>query len=323
MKAVIRTQYGPPEVLQLREIDKPIPKADQVLVKVHAASVNPADWHIMRADPFFIRFMGFGILRPKGQILGIDVAGRVEAVGSEVTQFQIGDEVLGGGARVFAEYAAFRSGSLIKKPVTMSFAQAAAIPVAAITALQGLRDHGKLQSGHNVLINGASGGVGTFAVQIAKAMGATVTGVCSGRNVELVKSLGADHVIDYMQTDYTQAGANFDLILDNNAGRSLFRPLRALGPKGIYVFIGGSAFLLAMVQQLAQKLILPLTGGKRVAGMLAKINPDDLRHLTELYASGKVTPVIDREYPLSQVPEAIRYLEQGHARGKVVIRVES
>ncbi len=321
MKAIVRTKYGSPDILELKEVDKPAPRDNQVLVRIRAASVNPLDWHILRGKPFLVRLMGFGFLKPKHQMLGADIAGRIEAVGRNVTQFKVGDEVFGSGMGGFAEYACFREDKLALKPAAMTFEQAAAVPVAGLTALQGLREHGRIQSGQHVLINGASGGVGTFAVQIAKALGTHVTGVCSGRNLEMVRSIGADQVIDYTKENFWRSGKEYDLILDNNAGRSLLKPLRALNSTGTYVFVGGSAFVLPMLQQLILKPFYSRKNGQRNLGMMANVNQKDLAFLKELFEAGKVMPVIDRRYTLSEVPEAIRYLEEGHARGKVVITV--
>ncbi|OGC80944.1 MAG: alcohol dehydrogenase [candidate division Zixibacteria bacterium RBG_16_43_9] len=319
MKAIVRTKYGSPDVLELREIGKPDPKEHQVLIKVHAASVNPLDWHILRGKPFLVRLMGFGLLKPKHQILGADIAGRVEAVGKNATQFRIGDEVFGSGMGGFAEYACFREDKLVLKPATMTFEQAAAVPVAGLTALQSLRDHGRIQPGQHVLINGASGGVGTFAVQIAKAFGAEVTGVCSTRNVEMVRSIGADHVIDYTKEDFWRSGKEYDLILDNAAYHSIRKPLRALNPTGTYVLIGGS--IACLVQSSILKPLFSKKEGRKITSVMAKVNAPDLAFLKELLETGKVVPVLDRRYSLSEVPQAIRYLEEGHARGKVVITV--
>ena len=308
-------------MLELCELDRPVPKQNQVLVKVHAASVNPLDWHLLRGEPFLVRFMGFGLFKPKSQILGADIAGRVEAIGSNVTKFKVGDDVFGGGMGGFAEFACMREDKLVPKPAALSFDQAAAVPVAGLTALQALRDHGKIQSGQSVLINGASGGVGTFAVQIAKAYGARVTGVCSGRNVEMVRTIGADDVIDYTKEDFSKSGKKYDLILDNNAGRSMLKPLRALTPTGVYVFVGGSAFLLTILQDLALKPLLSIKKGKRIASLMANVNHNDLATLSEWLIAGKIVPVIDRKYRLEEVPDAICYVEKGHARGKVIIEV--
>jgi NADPH:quinone reductase-like Zn-dependent oxidoreductase len=286
---------------------------------VLAASVNPLDWHILRGKPFLVRLMGFGLLKPKHLILGADIAGMVEAVGRNVTQFRVGDEVYGSAMGGFAEYACFSENKLVSKPAAMTFEQAAAIPVAGLTALQGLRDHGQIQPGQRVLINGASGGVGTFAVQIAKAFGARVTGVCSRRNLDMVSSIGADNVIDYTKEDFTQSGDKYDLILDNNAGQLLLKPVRALNPTGIYVFVGGSAFILTMLQELILKPLFSRKKGRKIVSMIARVNQKDLASLRELLETGKVTPVIDKRFSLSETPEAIRYVEKGHARGKVVI----
>lgn len=320
MKAIVRTRYGSPDVLELRDIDTPNPKDNQVLVGVHSASVNPLDWHILRGKPFLLRIMGYGLLKPKHQVLGADIAGRVEALGGSVTKFKVGDEVFGSSLGGFAEFACAGENKLVQKPSVLSFDRAAAVPIAGLTALQALRDHGHLQPGQRVLINGASGGVGTFAVQIAKALGAEVTGVCSGRNLELVRSIGADHVIDYTREEYWSSGKTFDLILDNAAGRSLLRPLSALTPTGTYVMIGG-----AMSNFLKEPFLKPLYSrkkGKKFTGMLARITAKDLSFLKDLLEAGKVVPVIDRKYPLSETPQAIRYVEEGHARGKVIIVVQ-
>jgi NADPH:quinone reductase-like Zn-dependent oxidoreductase len=322
VKAIVYTQYGPPDVLELEEIQKPIPKHDEVLIKVHAVSANPLDWHLLRADPFFVRLMGPGLLKPKSKILGADIAGRVEAIGRDVKQFQSNDEVFGaislGG---FAEYACARENELVLKPTGMTFEEAAAVPVAALTALQGLRDKGRIQPGQKVLIHGASGGVGTFAVQIAKSFGTEVTGVCSTRNLDMVRSIGADHVIDYTQEDFTQKGQRYDLILAVAGDRSIFAYKSALSPNGTWVLIGSSS----AVQMLAGMLLGPLIsalGSKKMGAMMTKTNQKDLVFVKELLEAGKVVPVIDRCYTLSEVPEALRYLEEGHAQGKVVITVE-
>jgi NADPH:quinone reductase-like Zn-dependent oxidoreductase len=321
MKAIVRTRYGSPEILELKEVDKPVPKDHQALVKIHAASVNPLDWHILRGKPFMVRLMGFGFLKPKRQILGADIAGQVEAVGRNVTRFRAGDEVFGSGMGGFAEYACFREDKLVLRPAAMTFEQVAAVPVAGLTALQGLRDHGRIQPGHHVLINGASGGVGTFAVQIAKALGAHVTGVCSGRNLEMVRSIGADHVIDYTKEDFWRTEKRYDLILDTAANRSILKPVSVLTPTGSYVWVGGSAFLLTMLQQLILKPLFSKKNGRRISGMMANVNQTDLALLKDLLDAGKIVPVIDRKYSLSETPQAIRYVEEGHARGKVVITV--
>ncbi len=321
MKAIIYTKYGPPDVLQLKEVEKPAPKDNEVLVKVHAASVNPLDWHFMRGEPFLVRLMVGGLLKPKKKILGADIAGRVEAVGRNVKQFQPGDEVFGGnGVGGFAEYVCLTENSLALKPANISFEEAAAVPVAALTALQGLRDYGQIQPEQKVLINGAGGGVGTFAVQIAKSFGAQVTGVCSTMKLDMVRSIGADQVIDYTGEDFTQNRQRYDLILDAAAYRSISDYKRALSPKGIYVLVGGSMALMFRVMLVGPWL--SMTGSKKMRTVMAKINKKDLALMKELLEAGKVIPVIDRRYSLSEVPEAIKYLEEGHAQGKVVITVQ-
>jgi len=320
MKAIVYTKYGPPEVLQLKEVEKPTPKNDEVLIKVHAASVNPVDWHYMRGKPFFMRIMGIGLRKPKKTMLRADIGGWVEAVGKNVRQFQPGDEVFGRGQGGFAEYACFNENSLAEKPANISFEEAAAVPVAALTALQGIRDKGKIQSGQKVLINGASGGVGTFSVQIAKSFGAEVTGVCSTRNLDKALSIGADHVIDYTQEDFTKNEQRYDLIIAVNGYHSILDYKRALSSKGIYVVAGGS-----MAQVFQTMLLGPFMSkkeGKKMGSMgVAKMNKKDMDFLAALLESGKVKPVIDRRYPLSETAEAIQYLEEGHAQGKVVITV--
>ena len=322
MKAIVATKYGPPDVLNLEEVENPAPKEDDVLVKVHAASVNAGDWHLLRADPFLTR-LAFGLLKPKHKVLGADVAGRVEAVGKNVTQFRPGDEVFGDlsgcGFGGFAEYVCATEDALALKPADTSFEEAAAVPSAAATALQGLRDKGQIQQGQKVLINGASGGVGAFAVQIAKSFGAEVTGVCSTSKLDMVRSIGADHVIDYTQEDFTKNGQRYDLILAANGYHSISGYRRALSPKGIYVMSGGSGA--QMFQAMLLGPVISMTGNKKMGNLLKKSNKRDLVVLKDLLEAGKITPVIDRTYPLSEVPEAIRYLESGHARGKVVIRM--
>ena len=317
MKAIVYERYGPPEVLQLKEVDKPIPKDNEVLVKVHAASANPLDWHFMRATPFIMRFIS-GLLKPKNKILGADIAGQVEAVGKNVKQFQAGDEVYGDiSRRGFAEYVCVTEDKLVLKPVNVSFSAAAAVPVAGLTALQCLRDQGQIRQGQKVLINGASGGVGTFGVQIAKSFGAEVTGVCSTRNVEMVRSIGADQIIDYTSEDFTQNGHLYDLILDNVGNRSFSDIKRILGPNGTYLLNGYSPVL--MLRLLLHSAISKTSGQSMRNSSVEKANQSDLEFLKELLEADKVKPVIDRCYPLSETDEAIRYLEKGHARGKVVI----
>jgi len=322
MKAVVYTKYGSPDVLQLKEVEKPTPKDNEVLIRIHAASANAADWHLLRGDPFLLR-LGYGLLKPNNTILGADIAGRVEAVGNNVTQFQPGDEVFGDisgcGLGGFAEYVSVPEHAVISKPASMTFEEAAAVPMAAVTALQGLRDKGQIQPGHKVLIHGASGGVGTFAVQIAKAFRAEVTAVCSTRKVDLVRSIGADHVIDYTQEDFTKNGQRYDLILAANGNRSMFAYKRALAPKGRYVVTGGS--MAQLFQAMLLGPLLSTAGRQNMGNVLARPNQKDLACMKELLEAGKVIPVIDRCYPLSETAEAIRYLEAGHARGKVVITV--
>jgi len=324
MKAIVYHKYGPPDVLKLEEVQKPTPSDDEVLVEVHAASVTAKDWRLMRADPFIARLMGGGLLKPKNPILGTDIAGRVEAVGRNAKQFQPGDEVFGDlsvcGQGSFVEYVCASEDALALKPANMTFEEAAAVPFGAVSALQGLRDKGQIQPGQKVLINGASGGVGTFAVQIAKYFGAEVTGVCSTRNLDMVRSLGADQVIDYTQEDFTKSGQRYDLILAVNGYHPIFDYKRALSPKGIYVMCGGSTAQLFQAVLLGP--LISITGSKKMGILTAKANQKDLVFMKELLEAGKVKPVIDRRYPLSEVAEAIRYLEEEHARGKVVITVE-
>jgi NADPH:quinone reductase-like Zn-dependent oxidoreductase len=314
MKAIVYHRYGSPDVLELQEIEKPIIKDDQVLVKVHAASVNWLDWHFLTGTPFLARLMA-GLLKPKNKVLGIDVAGRVEAVGANVTQFQPGDEVFGSSSHgCFAEYVGVSEEGVVTKPANLTFEEAAAVPGAASPALQALRDCGQIQPGQKVLINGASGGVGTFAVQIAKSFGAEVTGVCSTRNLDLVRSIGADHVIDYTQEDFTQNGERYDLIFDVVAKRSFSDCKRALRPQGIYVTTEFSP-VLALGGWWKS-----MSGSKKMVPLPPKPpSKTDLAFMKELLEAGKVTPTVDRRYSLSELPDALRYLEKGHARGKVVI----
>jgi NADPH:quinone reductase-like Zn-dependent oxidoreductase len=323
MQAITYHCYGPPEVLQLQAIEKPAPADDQVLVKVHAAAVNPLDWHYMRGSPYIMR-LGTGLGAPKETRLGVDFAGTVEAVGSQVTRFKPGDEVFGGRTGAFAEYVTVReSRALALKPANLSFEQAAAVPIAAITALQGLRDKGRLRPGQKVLINGASGGVGTFAVQIAKALGAEVTGVCSSRNADMVRALGADHVIDYTRENFTESGQRYDLILDNVGNHSLRAVRRALVPDGTLVIVGGSSkgnWIGPLQGPLTAILWSPFVS-QNLENFMARLDPQDLSTLADLMRAGTVTPVIDRRFSLSEVPAAIRYLEEGHARGKVIINM--
>ena len=324
MKAVVYSNYGSPDVLEIRDIKKPVPNDDQILIKVRAASINPLDWHFMEGTPYIMRALGVGLRKPKDPRLGVDMAGQVEAVGKNVTQFKPGDEVFGGRNGAFAEYVCARADrAVVLKPANLTFEQAASVPIAAITALQGLRDKGQIQAGQKVLINGASGGVGTFAVQIAKSYGAEVTGVCSTRNLELVRSLGADHVIDYTKEDFTKGAQRYDLILDNVGTQPLSGFRHALTEKGICVMIGGGGpndgGLIGPMGRPVQAMLMSPFISQKMGMFMADLNKKDLTILGDLMQSGKVTPVIDRTYPLSQIAEAIRYLEAGHARGKVII----
>jgi len=323
MQAIVYRCYGSPEVLKLESIAKPMPADDEVLVRVRAASVNPLDWHYMRGEPYVMRLSsGFG--RPNDTRVGVDFAGVVEAVGKNVTRFKAGDEVFGGRGGALGDYVVIREQRAIApKPANLTFEEAATVPIAGVTALQALRDKGQLKPGQKVLINGASGGVGTFAVQIAKAMGAEVTGVTSTRNVELVRSLGADHVIDYKQQDFTQSGERYDLIIDN-VGNHPLRALRRVMPvEGIVVIVGGQShdpWLGPLTRSLGALVLAPFVSQK-FEGLLADLNQDEMNVLSEMLESGKVKPVIDRRYSLSETPAAIAYLEEGRARGKVVVSV--
>ncbi len=323
MSAIVYRCYGPPDVLSLEKIEKPAPADGEVLVKVHSAAVNPLDWHYMRGTPYIMRLdSGFG--RPGTTRLGVDFAGIVEAVGEDVTRFRPGDEVFGGRTGAFAEYVTVREDrALALKPANLTFEQAAAVSIAATTALQALRDKGRIRAGQKVLINGASGGVGTFAVQIAKSYGAEVTGVCSTRNVEMVRSIGADHVFDYTKEDFTRSGRRYDLIVDMVGNHPLSAYRRVLNPEGIFVIVGGpdGNWLGPMVSPIKALMLSPFVS-QEFGMILAQLKQEDLNILSDLMQAGKVTPVIDRTYRLSEVPEAIRYLEEGHARGKVVINLE-
>jgi NADPH:quinone reductase-like Zn-dependent oxidoreductase len=323
MKAVVLCQYGSPDVLRYQEIEKPAPGDDQLLVKVRAAAVNPLDWHRMRGEPYFGR-AEFGLRKPKSLGFGVDFAGTVEAVGRNVARFKPGDEVFGGRVGAFADYVTIREDrAVVPKPPGVTFEEAAAIPVAGITALQALRDKGRLQAGEKVLVNGASGGVGTFAVQLAKSLGAEVTGVCSTRNVELVRSLGADRVVDYTREDFTRGEQRYDLIVDNVGNHTLSECRRLLTPKGRYVMIGGQpGRWLDPIPRVLGALVMSRFVSQEMGMMLAELNPRDLAVLGELVQAGKVKAVIDRRYPLREVPAAVRYVEAGHARGKVVITLE-
>jgi len=323
MKAIVYTKYGPPDVLHLEEVKKPALNEDQVLVKVYAASINAGDWHMLTADFFPMRLMGVGLFKPKNTILGADIAGYVEAVGRNVKQFRPGDAVFGDifglGSGSFAEYISVPESALALKPSNVSFEEAAAVPVAAVTALQGLRDQGHIQPGQKVLINGASGGVGMFAVQIAKAFGAEVSAVCSTRNLEMVRSSGADHIIDYTKEDFTQNGRQYDLILAVNGYHPLSAYKSALTPRGIYVFVGGLPA--QTIQSLFLGPLMSKSDGRQMTSIMKKANPKDLLFIRDLLDDGKIRPVIDECYPLSNTAEAFRYFEKGHVRGKVIITI--
>jgi NADPH:quinone reductase-like Zn-dependent oxidoreductase len=323
MKAAVYTRYGPPDVIRIMDVEEPVPKDGEVLIRIRSASVNPLDWHFLRGTPRLGRIV-FGLGKPKNPRLGVDVAGQVEAVGKGVTRLKPGDAVFGVCKGAFAEYTCASESKLVAKPERISFEQAAGVPIAALTALQGLRDHGRIQPGQKVLVNGAAGGVGTFAVQIAKAFGAEVTGVCSTRNVDLVRSIGADHVIDYTREDLAGSGQRCDLLLDCVGIRASPASRRALAPKGTYVGIGGGGpdtTSFRLVFDLVAQMLLSWFASQKLIGFTAKTRQEDLATLQELMTSGAVTPVVDRCYPLSDVSEAIRYLEAGHARGKVIITV--
>ncbi|HEV8714517.1 MAG TPA: NAD(P)-dependent alcohol dehydrogenase, partial [Candidatus Binatia bacterium] len=308
MKAAVYSRYGPPDVFQIKDIAKPVPNDHEVLIKVCAASANPLDWRLMRGRPYIIRIL-FGLRKPRITTAGRDVAGQVEAVGRNVTQFQPGDPVFGTCRGAFAEYVCSSESALVTKPDNMTFEQAAAVPVAAFTALQGLRDKGQIQPGQKVLINGAAGGVGTFAVQIAKSFGAEVTGVCSTRNVEMVRSIGADHVVDYTQEDFTKRGQRYHLIFDCVGNHSLSACRRVLTPKGIYIAVGGPAgSVIGLLAHWIAALVLSRFVSQKFVSFIARSSKEDLTIMRELMAAGKVTPVVDRRYRLSEVPEAIRYL---------------
>jgi NADPH:quinone reductase-like Zn-dependent oxidoreductase len=319
MKAIVQVQYGSPDVLRLKDIDKPVVKDDEVLVRVHAAAVNIGDWHLLRGVPFAMR-LASGLLKPRREIPGLDVVGQVEVTGKNVEQFRPGAEVFGWCRGAFAEYACAAENNLLPRPANLTFEQAAAVGDSAFTALAAVRDQGKVQPGHTVLINGASGGVGTFAVQIAKAFGANVTGVCSTRNVDMVRSIGADHVIDYTKEDFTQAEQRYDVMLDLVGSRSLSACRRALTPRGTYVVVGvrdmGRWFGLG--RQTKALLLSPFVR-QRMRVFVVRHNREDLAVLKELVEAGKVAPVIDRRYTLREVPEALRYQGEGHPQGKIVI----
>lgn len=332
MKAILRNTYGSPSVLELQEVEKPDLADDGVLVRVRAASVNRGDWYSLTGTPYVAR-MQVGLLKPKTNRLGVDFAGTVEAVGRDITQFRPGDEVFGGGEGAFAEYVCVRAAAPLRrrfpsfivapKPYNLTFERAAAVPVAALTALQGLRDKGQIQLGQQVLINGASGGVGTFAVQIAKALGAEVTAVCSTRNVELVRSLGADHVIDYTREDFTRSDQRYDLMLDVAGSRSWSECRRILDPQATLVIVGapkGNA-VIGPLSHIAKVRLAALRSSRKVVFFVAKFNKPDMEVLRELLEAGKVTPVIDRRYELSEIADALWYMGEGHAQGKIIITV--
>jgi NADPH:quinone reductase-like Zn-dependent oxidoreductase len=324
MKGVVHRCYGSPDVIRYEDLPKPLPADDEVLVRVHAASVNPLDWHYLRGTPYMVRMeAGFG--KPADPRLGVDFAGTVEAVGKSVTRFKPGDEIFGGKFGALADYVTVRQErALALKPANMTFEQAASVPIAGITALQALRDKAHVRAGQKVLINGASGGVGTFAVQIAKSLGAEVTGVCSTHNMELVRSIGADHVIDYTHEDFTKDEQRYDVIVDNVGTHSLSEYRRVLTPKGVYVSVGSISIgnWFAWLEAPLEGMVLSHFVSQRFVMILAELNPRDLATLGTLMQSGKLTPVIDRKYTLSEAAEAMRYLEKGHARGKIVLTPE-
>ena len=326
MKAIVYTKYGTPDVLEFKDVEKPTPLDGEVLVEVHAASVNAYDWHFLTADVFLIRLMGGGLFRPAKQTLGADISGKIVSVGKNITRFHLGDEVFGsakGGSGGFAEYVCATEGSLALKPTNVSFEEAATASMAALTALQGLRDEGQIQSGQKVLIYGASGGVGTFAIQIAKSFEAEVTAVCSTGKVEIARSIGADHVIDYTREDFTEDGNLYDLIFVANGNLSISIFKQALVPNGICVLSGGGgASIIQLLVGMIQGWWILKTEHKKIGSFMANINQEDLGFLKELLTSGKVKPVIDRSYPLSETADALRYLGEGYAKGKVVIVVD-
>jgi len=321
MKAIVYHEYGSPDVLKLEEVQKPTPADNQVLIKVHAVSLNRSDWEGLTGRPLYVRIGG--LLKPRHQILGSDIAGRVEMAGRNIGRFQPGDKVFGdilGRMGGFAEYVCARERALALKPASMTFEEAAAIPQAAVSALQGIREKGQVQPGQKVLINGAGGGIGTFAIQLAKLAGAEVTGVDNAEKLDFMRSLGADHVIDFTKEDFTKNGQQYDLILDVIAHRSVFAYKRALRPNGSYFFVGG--FVATIFQILLLGPWIRRTTGKKIRMLVVQPNLKDMVYITELYEAGKVVPVIDRRYPLSEVPEALRYLGEGRAKGKVVITLE-
>lgn len=323
MKVIVCHHYGSPDLLKCEEFEKPAPGDNEVLIKVRAASVNPLDWHLKRGTPYISRLMT-GLRKPKDPRLGVDVAGQVEAVGKDITQFKPGDEVFGSCRGAFAEYVCTSESALVIKPDNITFEQAASVPVAALTSLQGLRDKGQVQPGQKILINGAAGGVGTFAVQIAKSLGADVTGVCSTKNVEMVRSIGADRVIDYTQENFTKGTQRYDLIFDLVANHSLSAIRRVLNPKGIYLGAGvlGIRSLIGVLIRLITVPVLSWFVSQKLIMVMAKRSKEDLTVMRELMETGKVIPVIDKRYRLSEVPEAIRLMETHHAQGKIVVTLE-
>jgi NADPH:quinone reductase-like Zn-dependent oxidoreductase len=323
MKAIVQDRYGSADVLELRELEPPVVGDDDVLVQVHAAGVDPGVWHLMTGLPYLVRLMGYGLRRPKVGVRGRDVAGRVEAVGENVTLFKPGDEVFGTCEGSFAEYATAREDKLALKPSNLSFEQAAAVPISGMTALQAVRDNGQVQPGHKVLIIGAGGGVGTFAVQIAKTFGAEVIGVCSTAKIDLVRSLGADHVIDYTREDFVESPRRYDVIIDNAGNRSLSQLRRALTPKGGLVIVGGEGGgnWLGPADRILPALLLSPFVGQKLGALMSVERQEDLLTLGEMLEAGQVTPVIDRGYPLIEAPDAVRYVGEGHAAGKVVVTI--
>jgi NADPH:quinone reductase-like Zn-dependent oxidoreductase len=323
MKAIVQKVFGGPDVLELQEIDRPPVTDDGALIRVHATSVNPADWHLLTGKPYIAR-LAFGILKPKQEVLGVDFAGTVESVGKDVTEFQPGDEVFGGWSGTFAEYVCVgEDRGVVLKPAKLTFEEVAAVPVAALTALQALRDHGHIQSGQEVLINGASGGVGTFAVQIAKSFGAKVTGVCSTGNVEMVRELGADRVIDYTKEDFTRSDWRYDLMLDVAGSKSWSQCKRVLKPQATLVMVGGpdTNRLLGPLSHLIKLRAASLRSSQKIAFFVASVNKSDMLVVRDLLETGKVRSVIDRRYALSEICDALRYLGEGHAKAKIVITV--
>lgn len=323
MQAVVQERFGPPESLRLMEVDRPEPGAGEVLVRVRAAALNPYDWHLLRGDPYVARLLGVGLRRPSSRVAGVDVAGQVTAVGADVGDVRPGDEVLGFCFGAFAEYARAKADKVVPKPAGLSFEQAAAVPMAALTALQGIRDVGAVRAGQRVLVNGAAGGIGTFAVQLAVTMGAQVTGVCSTGKVELVRSLGAAHVVDYTAEDFTDGRTRYDVILDNVGNRSLRHLRRALTPTGILVLNGGGSpgRLIGAVGLMVRAVVLNRFVKQQLLPLTAKQRRADLLTLTGLIEEGKLTPVLDRTYPLADAAQGLRHVEGGHARGKVVLTV--